>query len=245
MRNHSSAASSVQYQRVPSEHNDPITIEGVNSWGSEKCSQDQNQAWDNVTDVVTARRLRTTKQRFREKLKTKKCRDTQYRHIIVTEPVTIVTLPVGLSATDQLPSDWSTQHFLGLWLAPCLWYSWHSWQYSKSYLTLSQLTKCHGNPEFYAECWGLSAWHFLSSSVFDWGHWGDIWGIGRAWLMAPSEDNYPQIVFTRSSSQHNRLQKVIVVSRWHFSQARPQPSALTRLEAILIYSCSRNKTLTL
>ena len=98
-------------------YNDLIPIAGVNSWGSEKCSQDQNHAWDNVTDAVTARRVRTTKPRFQEKLKTKKCRDTQYRHIIVTEPVTIVTLPVGLSATDQLPSDWSTQHFLGLWLA--------------------------------------------------------------------------------------------------------------------------------
>ena len=110
------------------------------------------------------------KLRFREKLETKKCRDTQYRHIIVT----IVTLPVGLSACDLLlligqlsafsPSDW----LMVSWChAPRPWCSWHSWQYSKSYLTLSQLTKCHGNPEFYAEGWGLCAWHFLSSSERD------------------------------------------------------------------------------
>ena len=108
MRNHTSAASS-----VPSELNDPVTRQTVNIRGSENCSQDQNLAWDNVTAVVTARQARTQKKlRFREKLETKKCRDTQYRHIIVT----IVTLPVGLSACDLLlligqlsafsPSDW-------------------------------------------------------------------------------------------------------------------------------------------
>ena len=78
---------------------------GPESWQCDDCGDSQE------TTVWTK-----TKPRFQEKLKTKKCRDTQYRH----NNVTIVTHPVGLSARllcDLPVSDWSSGQFLGLWLA--------------------------------------------------------------------------------------------------------------------------------
>ena len=141
------------------------------------------------------------KTRFREKLETKKCRDTQYRHIIVT----IVTLPVGLSACDLLlligqlsafsPSDWlmvlrsSSLVFVTLVTV---------FQVISHSVTAHQMSW-----EPWVLCGGPECVTLLV--VIREGHEETFEGSAESWLMAPSEDNYPQIVFTRSSSQHNRL----------------------------------------